>query len=108
MTADSLAGRLAAHGLDETEGARKRLLCQLVLDRFTHSVGGAPDEALWVPGRIEVFGKHTDYAGGHSLVAPVPRGFVCAARPRSDRTVAIADAAIVEQSSIELTPVQKS
>ena len=101
MTADSLASRLAAHGLDETEGARKRLLCQLVLDRFTHSVGGVPDEALWVPGRIEVFGKHTDYAGGHSLVAPVPRGFVFAARPRSDRTVAIADAARGEQFSID-------
>jgi hypothetical protein len=24
----------------------------------------APASALWVPGRIEVVGKHTDYAGG--------------------------------------------
>ena len=29
---------------------------------------------LFVPGRLEVFGKHTDYAGGRSLVAAVPRG----------------------------------
>lgn len=99
MTADSLAGRLA---MNEDERARKRLLCQLVLDRFTHSVGGPPDGALWVPGRVEVFGKHTDYAGGHSLVAPLPRGFVFAAKPRGDRTVAIADAARGEQFNVDL------
>ncbi|RRD46955.1 galactokinase family protein [Tessaracoccus sp. OH4464_COT-324] len=28
----------------------------------------------FVPGRIEVFGKHTDYAGGHSILAAVDRG----------------------------------
>ncbi|MGV2448389.1 UNVERIFIED_CONTAM: galactokinase family protein, partial [Bacillus sp. ATCC 13368] len=28
----------------------------------------------FVPGRLEVFGKHTDYAGGHSIVAAVDRG----------------------------------
>lgn len=28
----------------------------------------------FVPGRIEVFGKHTDYAGGHSLLAAIDRG----------------------------------
>lgn len=29
---------------------------------------------LFVPGRLEVFGKHTDYAGGRSLLAAVDRG----------------------------------
>ncbi|MDO5736580.1 MAG: galactokinase family protein [Propionibacteriaceae bacterium] len=28
----------------------------------------------FVPGRLEVFGKHTDYAGGNSLLASVERG----------------------------------
>lgn len=28
----------------------------------------------FVPGRLEVFGKHTDYAGGNSLLAAVDRG----------------------------------
>ncbi|MGJ6980043.1 galactokinase family protein [Aestuariimicrobium soli] len=33
------------------------------------------DEVRWfVPGRIEVLGKHTDYAGGRSLLAAVDRG----------------------------------
>ncbi len=30
--------------------------------------------AWYVPGRIEVLGKHTDYAGGNSLLAAVDRG----------------------------------
>ena len=102
MTADSLVSRLAEHGLDEMESARKRLLSELVLDRFTQTGGGAPAAAVWVPGRIEVFGKHTDYAGGHSLVAPVPRGFVFAAKPRAGGTVSIDDAARGERIDIDL------
>lgn len=53
------------------------------------------DEARWtwfVPGRIEVFGKHTDYAGGRSLVAAVPRGFAVVASPRDDGAVRVIDA----------------
>lgn len=30
--------------------------------------------SMFVPGRLEVFGKHTDYAGGRSLLAAVDRG----------------------------------
>ena len=33
-----------------------------------------------VPGRIEVFGKHTDYCGGRSLVCATEQGLVVAAR----------------------------
>ncbi|MDO5661734.1 MAG: galactokinase family protein [Brachybacterium sp.] len=41
----------------------------------------ARDEATWfVPGRVEVLGKHTDYAGGRSLLAAVDRGHTVAAR----------------------------
>ena len=46
---------------------------------------------LFVPGRIEVFGKHTDYAGGRSLVAAVPRGFTVGAAPRTDNLVVATD-----------------
>ena len=45
-----------------------------------------------MPGRIEVFGKHTDYAGGASLVGAVPRGFAIVAGPRDDRRVRVIDA----------------
>jgi galactokinase len=41
--------------------------------------------AFWVPGRLEVAGKHTDYAGGRSLLCAVPRGFLALVRKREDQ-----------------------
>ncbi|MEP7000474.1 MAG: galactokinase family protein [bacterium] len=43
--------------------------------------------AFFVPGRIEVLGKHTDYAGGRSLLCAIERGFAVLARPRDDARV---------------------
>jgi galactokinase len=48
---------------------------------------------LFVPGRLEVFGKHTDYAGGRSLVAAVPRGFTVSAEAAGDGRVRVEDVA---------------
>lgn len=43
------------------------------------------DEVAWfVPGRIEVLGKHTDYAGGRSLLAAVDRGHTVRGSARDD------------------------
>lgn len=79
-------------GLSNDEGLRKQVLVDLVLQHF-HTFSPAPPECqLWVPGRLEIFGKHTDYGGGHTLVAPVPRGFIAAARSRGDAMVALHDA----------------
>lgn len=52
-----------------------------------------PVAARWrVPGRIEVLGKHTDYAGGDVLVCAVDRGVDAVAIPASgDATVATSD-----------------
>lgn len=47
--------------------------------------------AFFVPGRIEVLGKHTDYCGGSSLVAAAEQGFVIASAPREDRLVRVTD-----------------
>ncbi len=41
----------------------------------------SPVVAAFVPGRIEVFGKHTDYCGGRSLVCTVERGICIVAVP---------------------------
>lgn len=46
---------------------------------------------IHVPGRIEVLGKHTDYAGGRSLLAAVERGFCVAVAPREDALVRLVD-----------------
>ena len=49
-------------------------------------------ERLFVPGRIEILGKHTDYAGGRSLTCAVERGFTVAFAPRPDPSLHIVDA----------------
>jgi len=54
---------------------------------------------FFIPGRIEILGKHTDYAGGRSLLCAAERGICVAAGPRSDATVRISDA--VDGRSIE-------
>src|SRR5262249_38754421 len=43
------------------------------------------------PGRIEFLGKHTDYAGGRSLLCLVERGIRMTAKPRPDDVVRIQD-----------------
>ena len=59
---------------------------------FERLTGGVPEWRWCVPGRIEIFGKHTDYAGGRSLLAAVPRGFAVVAKARSDHRVRVIDA----------------
>jgi galactokinase len=55
--------------------------------------------SVWrVPGRIEIFGKHTDYAGGRSLVCAVPRGITVTAEPASDGRVVVVDRTAGEQA----------
>jgi galactokinase len=57
----------------------------------------------WViPGRIEVLGKHTDYAGGRSLLCTVERGLVIVAAPRTDRRLCVVDAVRQGRVDIEL------
>ena len=58
----------------------------------------------FVPGRIEVLGKHTDYAGGRSLLAAVERGFRVTSAPRDDDQVVVAIPARGETCSGALDP----
>jgi galactokinase len=53
------------------------------------ALGVDPSIAWFIPGRIEFLGKHTDYAGGRSLLCAVDQGFSMVARPRKDRLVTI-------------------
>ncbi len=46
---------------------------------------------FWVPGRIEVLGKHTDYAGGRSLLAATSLGFFFLSYPRTDDRINLVD-----------------
>ncbi len=63
-----------------------------------------PTRAWFVPGRIEVLGKHTDYAGGSSIVMAVERGFCLAAAARDDGNVNMTDASTGETSRFVIDP----
>src|SRR5690348_4098752 len=97
MTGAVLAARLIEHGLDFAERRAKESLFDLVLSRLailpqTGSDRTTDVHAWWVPGRLEVFGTHTDYAGGRTLVCAIPRGFAVVARHRGDGVVRVIDA----------------
>jgi galactokinase len=69
---------------------------------------GARDDdgvAFWVPGRIEVLGKHTDYGGGRSLLCAVERGVCVVARPAGEPAlVRVTDANSGASAEFELSP----
>ena len=50
--------------------------------------------SVWVPGRLEVLGKHTDYCGGRSLLCAVERGFAVRVAARADAQVRAWDATL--------------
>jgi galactokinase len=67
--------------------------------------GGVAGTCVYrVPGRIEVLGKHTDYAGGRSLVCAVEQGFVVAASPRADDRVRIVNVGGGTEALLALDP----
>ena len=92
MIPDVMALLLAA-GISPAEAERKTGLFRVAGAELRDRAG--PENAAWircfVPGRIEVLGKHTDYAGGRSLLCAVERGICAVAAPRSDATVRMAD-----------------
>jgi galactokinase len=59
-------------------------------------------QRIHVPGRIEVLGKHTDYAGGRSLLSAVERGFCVASVPRSDGLIHLLDVGRQDQATLDL------
>ncbi len=63
-----------------------------------------PVHAFVAPGRIEVLGKHTDYAGGRSLLAAIERGICVVAAARTDDRVIVIDAMDRDRAEFVLSP----
>jgi len=99
MTASECVERLLDHGLADVDRAALHDVSRRVLEALPP--GGSVLDVWWTPGRLEVFGTHTDYAGGRSLVCAVPRGMLLAARRRIDGRVVVTDAASGESVAIE-------
>ena len=57
-----------------------------------------------VPGRIEFLGKHTDYAGGRSLVCATEQGFTVEARSIAQPVLRIGDSVAGLQAELPIQP----
>jgi galactokinase len=104
MMAGDLARALEGAGLAPDAAATGAARFQAVIGRLARGRPDARDacHAWFVPGRIEVLGKHTDYGGGRSLICAAERGFHAAAAPRPDRRVALHD--VGRETSLVLDP----
>ena len=93
--------RLLAAGMSAPEAEAKARLFQVAESAM--ATCNREDLSRWfVPGRIEVLGKHTDYAGGRSLLCALERGMCVVAAPRPDAMVRITDAASGETAEFPL------
>ena len=86
---DSITRQLVSAGMSRAASEEKTR----VFGRISGAMSERPALQLFVPGRVEFLGKHTDYAGGRSLVGAIERGICFCARPRTDRRLVIRDVA---------------
>jgi len=98
-----VANGLAERGFEARQVEKKTRLfekCRSALDRIK---AGNDRRAFFVPGRVEVIGKHTDYCGGRSVVAAVDQGIAVLVAPRRDGEVRFVDAVFGEEASFTLS-----
>src|SRR6058998_1344930 len=103
---EDLREALSASGLSARAIEEKRALLEQARRTLTGVQARLEPGALsafFVPGRIEVLGKHTDYAGGSSLVAAAERGFCVLAAPRADSKLRMLDVRLEEEIQIPIT-----
>lgn len=101
-----IARRLAKAGMRPAESQAKAALFAASLRSLAELGEPAIGEPYlaFVPGRIELLGKHTDYAGGRSVLAAVERGFCVTAVARRDATIRIVDASSGQEATFEFGP----
>jgi galactokinase len=97
--------QLLAAGMHREQAAAKLKLFESAIARLaSRDVSPGELHAFYVPGRIEFLGKHTDYAGGRSLICAVDRGFCIVASPRKDRLVRVIGETPESDLTFELKP----
>ncbi len=65
-----------------------------------------PVHACFVPGRVEVLGKHTDYAGGRSIVGALQRGLCLIAIPSAETAIRVTDLSRGTEGTVDLNRAQ--
>jgi galactokinase len=92
MIAPDLAQALEEAGVSAEVASARASRLRRVLSTLGTERRDIDTWAAWfVPGRIEVLGKHTDYGGGRSLICAAERGFDVVSAPRADGRVALTD-----------------
>lgn len=89
-----ICNKLIASGVGAGQAVAKASLFQDALSKLPAPPAGCTNGVhhFYIPGRIEVLGKHTDYAGGRSLVCALERAICLVARQRVDNQIRIIDA----------------
>ncbi|HEV2287998.1 MAG TPA: galactokinase family protein [Candidatus Acidoferrales bacterium] len=84
--------------------AKSALFARLLRELQGMREGGASFHyAFFIPGRLEFLGKHTDYAGGRSLLCAIEHGICIVAAPRDDAQICIFDAGRASSVDFEFT-----
>jgi len=102
-----LADRLVGAGFTPAASRRKAELfakAAAALRASRQDDPGVRPGAFFVPGRIEVLGHHSDYAGGRTALVTVERGFCLVCAPRRDDRVTVIDAVRDESADFRLDP----
>jgi galactokinase len=104
MIAPDLAQALEEAGVSAEVASGRASRLRRVLSTLGTERRDIDTWAAWfVPGRIEVLGKHTDYGGGRSLICAAERGFDVVSAPRADGRVALTDLGRGTRLMLELT-----
>ena len=101
-----LAQRLAGRGLKKATVSDKAALFARAAQHLLDAGAAAAERALafFVPGRIEVLGKHTDYAGGRSIVCATEQGFCWLALPLSQPVLRVSAVELGEEVEFAFAP----
>ncbi len=99
--APGLVGQLLTAGLSEPAATGHAGRFARLARDFARCSGSSPTHAFFIPGRVELLGKHTDYAGGRSLLCALERGFCVLVGLRADRKIRFCN--IDSNTAAELT-----
>lgn len=94
---------LTQAGMSPQQAEYKAELFQQLADAHAQINGKTP-QSYFIPGRIEVLGKHVDYAGGRSLTCATEQGFCMVASPRNDWRVRLIEPTRRLEASFPLDP----
>src|SRR6266404_5515239 len=97
--------QLVSSGLSDAQASGKARLFVEATDAL-REMGASSDSVhyYFVPGLIEFLGKHTDYAGGRSLICALERGFCVAAAARDDDWMLITDVGRLDKVEFCISP----